>query len=251
MAYLTNEQILQILRDNTKQEELDRCHKHDIRARFHTQPKIDEKNQQEYRKDFLQWVGTLINKQKLAVFENLLNSPVETVEFTEGVFDELTKIFEAQDRYIGYEFSNPELTGDFTNFLSAIGDDTFWQTKGFNFMKTAINSVVILDLPAMQEPGDRFPRPYYYFLDVQKVKAFDVGHMFKMEFIIFENKHNSKLIHAFDDGYFRTYERDKGDNWRLVAEVPHDLGYTPARSFWTTPFEDSAKLQKRGPHTNS
>lgn len=252
MALLTNEQILQILQDGNKPEELETCREHDIRARFHTQGKIKGRNySQEYRKDFLEFVGRIINHQKLQVFEHLLTAPVETVEFTEGVFDELTKIFEAQDRYIGYEFTNPELTGDFDTYRQEIGDHLFWQTKGFNLMKTAINSVVILDLPTEQDVRDRFPRPYYYMLDVQKVKACDVGSMYKMEYIVFENKYDDKTIHAFDDMFFRTYRRDKGNKWFLSNEVPHDLGYTPARSFWTTPFEDHSKLQKRGPHSNS
>ena len=262
MAYLSNEQILRILQKGNKPEELDRCHKHDIRAKFHVEPTLEDSNQP-YRQEFLTWVGGIINKQKHEVFKHLLTCPIETVEFAEGIFDELTKVFEAQDRYIGYEFTNPELANDFTQFLSEIGDDVFWQTKGFQAMKSAINSIVIVDLPAIQEVGDRFPRPYYYFLDVSKVKDFQLDALYKFEYIIFENKYNADILHAFDDGFFRTYTRRaglnkvnpnepmKGTDWELVSEVKHELGFTPARSFWTTPFEQHSQLQKRGPQSNS
>src|SRR5690606_30330632 len=237
------------LQSGQKPEELNSCQKHDVRARFHTEPKLDGARI-EYRDDYLKWVGNIINAKKLEVFKYLLTLPIETIEFTEGVFAELNKIFEAQARHIGYEFTNPELSSDFKDYRKQIGDDMFWQTKGFQAMKSAINSIVILDLPAIQDfQKDRFPRPYYYFLDVQKVRAFDVDSSFKFEYIVFLNKKNDKVAHAFDDGHFRTYE-NREDKWVLVSEVPHDLGYTPARSFWTTPF-DTSKLQKRGPHTNS
>lgn len=259
MAYLQKEQILTILQNASKPEELNSCLKHDIRNKFHAEPSFDA-FKLPYRQQFIEWVGTIINKKKLEVFTQLMTMPIETVEFTEGVFDELTKIFEAQDRYIGFEFTNPELGGDFERFLKEIGDSDFWQTKGFSTMKVAINSIVILDLPTVQNSQqDRFPRPYYYLLDVQKVKAFEVNLQFKFEYIIFHNAHNDNLVHVFDDGFYRTYsivkEGDPGKlvaaEYNLVSEVPHDLGYTPARSFWTTPFEECSRLQKRGPQSNS
>jgi hypothetical protein len=261
MAYLLNEQILTILQNAQKPEELTSCHNHDIRAKFHVEPTL-EASRLVYKDQFIAWVGNIINKKKLEVFKQLLTLPIETVEFTEGVFDELIKIFEAQDRHIGYQFTNPELTADFTRYLNEINDQQFWQTKGFQTMKSAINSIVILDLPAIKKEDnvtDKFARPYYYFLDVQKVKAFEVNSKLKFEYIIFCNKHNDTIIHAFDDGHFRTYkEVERGDpkqqiaaKYSLISEEPHGLGYTPARSFWTTPFEECSKLQKRGPQSNS
>lgn len=251
MANLTNAQILTILQAGRKPEELTTCHKHDIRARFHIEPTM-KTSRLAYKDEYFEWVGNIINSKKLEVFKHVLNLPtVETVEFTKGVFDELTKVFEAQDRYIGYQFTNPALAADFDEYREQIGDFTFWQTKGFNAMKTAINSVVILDLPAVQDARDKFPRPYYYFLDVQKVIGFDVNDMFKFEFIVFHNRHNDDIVHAFDDSFFRTYTKGENGSWSLTSEVPHDLGYTPARSFWTTPFEECSRLQKRGPQSTS
>lgn len=259
MAHLLQNQIQAILQNPQKIEELLSCQKHDIRAKFHVEPTL-EVSRLSYREEYLAWVGNIINKKKQEVFKALLTLPIETVEFTEGVFDELTKIFEAQDKFIGYQFTNPELSADFALYLKEIGDPTFWQTKGFSTMKSAINSIVILDLPSLAAAPtpDKFPRPYYYFLDVQKVKAFEVNSKFKFEYIMFYDRWNPEIIYVFDDGFFRTYREVRSTNntdtaasYILESEAAHDLGYTPARSFWTTPFEEKSRLQKRGPHSNS
>lgn len=253
MAYLSKEQIQKALQSGQVPQELNSCRKHDIRARFHTEPTLDA-SKLDYKQSFFDWVNTMLNKSKQQVFAHLLTLPIETVEFTEGVFDELTKVFEAQDRYIDFRFTNPALQQDFEGYLKSIGDNNFWQTKGFQAMKAAINSIVIVDLPAIkegQQNPDRFPRPYYYFLDVQKIIAFDVDNLFKVEYIIFKDENNDKLAHAFDDGFYRTYLLDDNGGWKLILESAHDLGYTPARSFWTTPFEYCSKIQKRGPQSNS
>ena len=46
-----------------------------------------------------------------------MNLPIETVEFTNAILNEFRKVFYANDRYIGFVFSNPELEIDFTNYL--------------------------------------------------------------------------------------------------------------------------------------
>lgn len=248
MAKLSNDQIRNILAKTARPEELKSCNDHDIRARFHIEPSLN-KSRLPYLGLFLEWVGNIINKDKKKVFEMLLTLPIETVDFTEGVFDELTKVFDAQDRHIGYQFTNPELSSDFSKYREQIGDSTFWQTRGFHAMKTAINSIVIVDLPA--EQVTRFPEPYYYLLDVQRVISCHVSKGFKFEYIIFYNAHTDEILHAYDDEFYRTYARRKDDTWELITERPHDLNYTPARSFWTTPFTEKSKLQKRGPQSNA
>jgi hypothetical protein len=250
MAYLQNEQILKILQKGNLPEELESCRKHDIRAKFHTETTLSLSDIP-YRQHFIDWVGTIINSKKLEVFEHLMTLPVETIEFTEGVFDELSKIFEAQDRFIGADFTNPELSVDFNSYRKEIEDDKFWQTRGFQAMKSQINSIAVIDLPVMQDENDRFPRPYYYLLDVQKVRDFRLGKNYKFEYLIFLNMKNDDIAHALDDGHFRTYTKDDNGRWQLYSENPHDLKYTPARSFWSTPWDSRAKLQKRGPQSNS
>lgn len=248
---LTADQIAKILKEPEGIPEKQSCQLHDDRARFHTTPALQAPIP--YVDTFITaFVAKILNKGKLEVFRHLLRPIYDTVEFCEGIFSELLKIFEANDRHLEFRFTNPALTQDFNTYLEQIGDDTFWQTKAFQKMKSSINSIVIVDLPSFIDPEirDKFARPYYYFLDVQNVTWFQLGPRYKMEAIAFLGG-GGQYQYIFDDAFYRVYTRGQGDQWVLVKEVAHDLGYCPARSFWTTPFEDKSKLQKRGPQTNS
>lgn len=255
MAVLTYPEIKTILEKGSRphtNDEKESCRLHDEHARFHIEPAMRLQGL-EYAGKYADFVATLIDAQKMKVFNHLLRTPIETLELTEALFDEFTPVFEAQDRHIEYRFTNPQLTLDFEAYLKAKGDNTFWQTHGFEAMKTAINSIVICDLPAImpgQEQLNRFPNPYYYLLEVKKLIDMEIDQAYRVQWIAFENRYSDKILHIFDDLYFRTYTRiDGGQPWQLATEVQHDLGYTPARSFWTTPFQKNSRIQKKGPQS--
>lgn len=254
MAVLTYPEIKNILEKGSRphtNDEKESCKLHDDHARFHIEPSMNLRGS-DYAGKFAGFVAGLIDAQKMTVFNHLLRTPVETLELTEALFDEFTPIFEAQDRHFEYRFTNPQLTLDFEAYLEKKGDNTFWQTHGFEAMKSAINSIVVVDLPFVKpgEQVDRFPNPYYYLLDVKKLIDMDIDQAFRVEWIAFENRFSSNVMHIFDDRYYRTYTRkDGGAPWDLTVEAEHDLGYTPARSFWTTPFQKNSRIQKKGPQT--
>ena len=273
MAILSSAEILQILQEKQRPEELESCRIHDSRARFHTEPYLRSPVYQSYTDQFLAWVNLIIDKDKHAVFRALMTLPIETIDFTEGVFDELKKVFEAQNRYIGSEFTNPQLEADFEEYRKQIGDFDFWKTKGFKAMKSAINSFVIIDLPPIDEEDEgteddaapkkaapKYPQPYYYLLDCQRVVDVDIDCNNNVEYIIFVDGYDQKMFYAFDDQFYRVFREIEGQaqvagqtvaSYEMVSETPHDLGYTPARSFWSTPYNDKSIIQKSGPISNS
>lgn len=177
--------------------------------------------------------------------------PVETIDFTEGVFDELKKVFSAQNKFVGFQFTNPELIHDYESYLKEIQEPQWWANDGFRTMKSAINSIVIVDLPAViegKQPSET--RPYFYVLDVQRVERISIVRN-KIEYIIFCDGHNENVVYAFDDMMYRTYARQNGNIFVLVSESPHGLGYVPAATFWSTPYTRRSKIQKAGPISNS
>ena len=248
MAVLDPLKIPELLQKRQKNQEIEDSIRHDKRVVFHTEP-TQRAYQIPYIREYLDWIGQIIDHRKHDVFEHLLTMPIETIEFTEGVFNELKKIFNAPDRFKQHNFTNPELVKDYETYLDLIHNDEFWKTKGFQAMKSAINSILIVDLPAIQGPSDR-PEPYYYLLPIDNVKIIKIGDNMRVEYIVFKDIEKEDVYHVFDDLFYRTYVLDKG-NYILTVESQHDLGYTPARSFWSTPFNMNAKIQKKGPITNS
>lgn len=112
-------------------------------------------------------------------------------------------------------------------------------------MKTAINSVVIVDLPEEQE-GDR-PEPYFYFLPISSVEDFKEVDG-KFEWIIF-NQDNDKIA-IFDDESYRVFDySDRKISDTPLVDNPHGLGYCPAKFLWTTPLSYKQRSIKKSPIT--
>jgi hypothetical protein len=242
-----------------RDSEFDRCIRHDKRAVMHTEA-FDKEGDIKHFHEFLTWVRGIISAEKFEVFKHLLTFPLATVDITEGIFNELKKIFDAHNRVISHQFTNPSLIDDCNEYRKKIRDYDFWQTDGFSAMKSAINSIMIVDLPALkydeiagefEQTSDK-PEPYFYLLDIEHVIEMDVKRgSWRVEYIIFNDPIESNKIHVFDDLFYRTYLRDNRGEHTLVGQSPHDLGYCPARSFWTTPFSRKSKIQKLAPISKS
>jgi hypothetical protein len=248
MAVLDPLQIPELIKRAKRPDEVKYAIEHDERAVFHTEP-TEETLEIPYLRKFLGYVNNIIDHNKYDVFRYLLNLPVETVDFTEGVFNELKKIFNASDRFKKHEFTNPELAADYDDYLDLIGNEDFWKYKGFEAMKSAINSILIVDLPALANVADLRPQPYYYLLPLTHMIDIRVSDDMRVEYIIFNDMRVPDIVHVFDDLFYRSYSTK--ESIVLVTENMHDLGYTPARSFWSTPFNSQRKIQKKGPISNA
>jgi hypothetical protein len=222
---------------------------------------------------FLQWVRAVLqNEESYARFESLYRPPVPTNELVESIFQEYERVFEAQNSFERFDFSDPELALDFADYRKKIGDLAYWSTQGFETFKTSIDDVLIVDLPKMAEDPDpsasKYPEPYYYTLDLRrvvdienvKVKSKDAQgndfYFFKTEYVIFKEFYfveetKQTFIFVFDDAKFSRFSLPENGEPVWLEDVPHDLGYCPARSFWTTPLNSRSTIQKRGPITNN
>lgn len=203
---------------------------------------MTNRNDIKYLQKYLLWVGALLVSEKLEVFNHLLNTPVKTVEIVQGILDELKKIFEAQDRYIDYTFSSPEQKTKFEELLAKIGEVGYWNGKGFELMKCAPNSFVIVDLPSKQVGP--IPEPYFYTIDPCDVIDTWPKLDGNLEFLIFKQ---GDFIYGFDDNSFKKFKQTTSDDneYLLVSEVFHNLGYCPANTFWGTALNVDSKIQKQ------
>lgn len=185
--------------------------------------------------DFLAFVENIIPHDKYKTFESLFRFPVPTNEITAICFDKLSRIFEGRDPVFMYNFASSEYAEDWEQYrTSVLREPEIWKTKGWDYFKTEINSVLICDLPSEQAKGDRLPRPYFYWLPISNVVAYKAHEDGQMEWIAF-TQDGDKLA-VFDDATFRLFAYKKGTMGELLEEKPHDLGYCPARFFWSEPM---------------
>ena len=194
--------------------------------------------------DFADWVQKLIPKDKYITFLSLFKFPTQNIELSEKIYGELERVFDGRNTAVNFQFIDPTLSDDWNWYRHDILKETeVWRSKGWETMKTAINSVVVVDLPA-EQTGER-PEPYFYFLGIENVIDFKTkGECF--EWIVFSQP--GKRIAAFDDTFMRVFQlNEKGEVGELITEVQHGLGYCPAKFFWTTPLSQEQPDVKKSP----
>lgn len=207
---------------------------HQYRIRFHAQTRLTAYMNQPTT-DFLAFVKNILPYDKYKTFLAMFRWPVKTNEITSVCFDKLSRIFDGRDPVYSYQFMSTELSADWEDYRTTrLGEPSVWSTKGWEFFKTDINSVLVCDLPEEQE-GER-PEPYFYWLPVGSVITYradrDTG---IMKYIVFHQ--HDKRIAVIDEASYRVYKEDNDGNLgTLERESRHDLGYCPARFFWNEPL---------------
>jgi hypothetical protein len=234
---------MEILDENKIREEIKKGHRrdtirraefHQYRIRFHAQTRLTAYMNQPTT-DFLAFVKNILPHDKYKTFLSMFRWPVKTNEITSVCFDKLSRIFDGRDPVYSYQFTAPEYAADWEEYRTTkLNEPQVWSTKGWEFFKTDINSVLICDLPEEQS-GDR-PEPYFYWLPIGSVITYkadrDTG---VMKYIVFHQ--HDKRIAVIDEASYRIYKEDKNGNLgELERESSHDLGYCPARFFWSEPL---------------
>jgi hypothetical protein len=176
----------------------------------------------------LNWVESFLTRDKYKRFCDLLRLPVVSLEITQDIYQEYFRIFEGQNPFFNYEFSNPDFADTFKAYLkNGLKDFNFFKTIGFEQLKYTINSILVVDMPSDGEGN-----PYYYFIDVSKV--IDV----KSD----KNGTIHHLIFQVDADTVAVYEP--------VVENFHGLGYCPASYFWNKNLKGSNTIEKKSPITD-
>lgn len=194
--------------------------------------------------EFAEWVQKLIPKDKYRIFLSLFKFPTQNIELTGKIYGELERVFDGRNAAVTFQFLDPTLSDDWEAYRhDVLKEPEIWRSKGWDALRTAINCVMIIDLPTEQQ-GER-PEPYFYFLGIESVIDFKAKGE-ALEWIVFRQP--GKRIAAFDDTFMRVFQlNEKGEIEELITEVQHGLGYCPAKFFWTTPLSQEQPDIKKSP----
>ena len=194
--------------------------------------------------EFAEWVQKLIPKDKYRIFLSLFKFPTQNIELTGKIYGELERVFDGRNSAVTFQFLDPTLLDDWEAYRhDVLKEPEIWRSKGWDALRTAINCVMIIDLPTEQQ-GER-PEPYFYFLGIESVIDFKAKGE-ALEWIVFRQP--EKRIAAFDDTFMRVFQlNEKGEIEELITEVQHGLGYCPAKFFWTTPLSQEQPDIKKSP----
>lgn len=242
-------QIKQILQKPSKRQVIQAAVNMQRRLRFHTETNIAVSDINQPTTIFLQWVKTLLPKDKFNIFLQLFKFPLPTPAVVEDVYRELERVFYSRNSSSSYQFTDSELAEDWASYKkNSLNEPEIWKTTGWKRMQVSPNSILIVDLPQIQKSSR--PEPYFYWLEIDAVIDYQLS---KHDCNVFEwlifNQPNHKIA-VFDDTYMRVYQlNEKNEIQSLVSEASHDLGYCPARFFWSTQLNEKNKDLKKNPIT--
>lgn len=242
-------QIKQILQKPSKRQVIQKAVNMQRRLRFHTETNIAVSDINQPTTIFLQWVKTLLPKDKFNIFLQLFKFPLPTPAVVEDVYRELERVFYSRNSSSSYQFTDSELAEDWANYKkNSLNEPEVWKTTGWKRMQVSPNSILVVDLPQIQKSSR--PEPYFYWLEIDAVIDYQLSKLDDnaFEWLIF-NQPNHQIA-VFDDTYIGVYQlNEKNEIQSLVSEASHDLGYCPARFFWSTQLNEKNKDLKKNPIT--
>lgn len=242
-------QIKQILQKPTKRQAIQKAVNMQRRLRFHTETNVAVSDINQPTTIFLDWVKSLLPKDKFNIFLQLFKFPLPTPAVVEDVYRELERVFYSRNSSSSYQFTDSELAEDWAQYKkNNLNEPEVWKTTGWKRMQVSPNSILVVDLPQIQTSAR--PEPYFYWLEIDAVIDYQVSKQDDnlFEWLIFKQPENR--IAVFDDTCIRVYQlNEKNEIQSLVSEASHDLGYCPARFFWSTQLNEKNKDLKKNPIT--
>lgn len=238
-------QIKQILQKPTKRQVIQKAANMQKRLRFHTETNIAVSDINQPTALFIDWVRNLLPKDKYNIFLQLFKFPLSTPAVVEDVYRELERVFYSRNSSSSYQFTDSELAEDWADYRkNKLNEPDIWKTVGWKKMQVSINSILVVDLPQVQMSAR--PEPYFYWLEIEDVVDYEMVNDTEFKWIVFRQP--NRRIAAFDDTYIRVYQlNEKNEIASLVSEATHNLGYCPARFFWSTQLNEKNKDLKKNP----
>jgi hypothetical protein len=243
---LSNKEAKDLIEHPYSALHLQRAKFQESRLRFHAQVAEHRTYSSRYLLDFLVWSENVITAtDKYKIFNRMLTFPLKSNEVVDSIADEYAKVFNAQNAFIGYDFTDSSLEQEYTEYSK--GYEHFWRKDVFSAMMQAINSVVVIDMPVYQEEV----KPYYYLLSIDRVKDIRTDKDGKIEYLIFTDGWDyvtstyKRLVVIDDESYRVYYPRD--DKYVLQSTAPHILGYVPCSFMWNDALSAETPIIKQAP----
>lgn len=241
---LSKEQIISLIKEPKAKAQLVKAQKHEQRVKFHAEESTEESDSSPYTRDFLEWVGKFLPADKLEMFRKIMDFPLYTNELIKGIAEEYAKVYESQNSSFTYEFSNETTEADFKSFLRETDFWSKWKDDTAEAMLTAINSIVVIDMPSTA--GEE-TMPYYYFLSIASVVDLAMNSDGSIAYLIAQQDEDKYLV--IDETRYAVYKKNGHSDYSEILSAPHDLGYCPATFFWKEAIKKKQPIIKRSPLT--
>lgn len=243
---LSLDEIRQIIEQPKNKDTIANARAQQERIKFHTCTNVTP-NLNRPLSDFLGMVGNLLPKDKFRQFKLMFRFPVRTNRTAGTIFDKLSRVFDGRNPAFNYQFTDTSLREDWEKYRTEVlNEPKVWATRGWDYFKTEINSILVVDMPHEPNKLDEYEQPYFYWLTIDNVISYLAKPCGQMEYIAFKQPNDQ--IAVLDDAYYRVYSYKDGVlSTSPIVEKSHGLGYTPARFFWGEPLNIANPDIKKSP----
>lgn len=188
-------------------------------------------------------------KDKYAVALSLLRFPLPTTDIVDSIFDSLSDIFMGRNPVANYQFRSASDLEDWEWYRhNVLREPSVWSTTAWEYFRTEINALVVVDLPAEGEddPDDPHPQPYFYFVPISQVVSYGARPDGEMEWAMWRD--SSGGLTVVDGASYRTYSLDRaGIIERKTGEHRHLLSRPPLKWLWSEDLSVTGRGVKKSP----
>jgi hypothetical protein len=209
---------------------------------------FDETNP--YRSEFSRRVLEIYvknNHKRNRFFNAFAGQILPSVELSETIYSQLSRVWESQDWAREIYMQNPDLENEALEFLAKY--NKWWRNKWWNGYQHQFCSFVVVDLPLEQSTFR--PEPYPFVLDIENVVYIKFNNAEEVQEIIFKSiepdaEGKDKLyFYYYTDQFYSKYLID-GDLEVLQFINPHRLGRCPVHKLWTEPLNKNSLILSKG-----
>lgn len=203
-----------------------------------------------YDKDFKKRVLGIYagdtNKQK-RFLTAYLGDIIPSVELTETIYSQLSRVYDSQDPSREYNFKTADLNSEAVEFISKF--NPWWRNDWWLAYQHQFCSFIVVDLP--EDQGGSFrPDPYPFILDISDVLYLDLTSEGKVREIIFKSTEYtddkpSEYWYYYTDRFYSKYLID-GEDEILQTLNNHNLGRCPVHKVWNERLNKSSHILSRG-----
>ena len=199
--------------------------------------------------ELLQIMENTLHPNKYKRTKDFFNYPLPIVNISKDVIGDIYRVFDSRNSNFSNDYGdNKTLQEVAESLLTNLGVRHFIETQGKKVLKNKPNTFVVVDKDLEGNP---------YLLNVPNEDLLGLewkdNNYIELKYIIFkhsnftDDKGNKGIRIAFYDDEFYRVIRKVDTNYTLEEEIPHNLGYTPARPFLSSRLNSKNTFDRYNP----
>lgn len=238
----TVEQIIAILKNPKYKAKIDKGRSYERELRLFTEAQNeDELKQDEAFVALCALIKKRLPEKAYERVKDFIEYPLGAVDLTNGLLVELYKVFQAKNTFFSYEIDSEEKNNKLKEIIKGLDVHNYIIEKGKVVLKNKPNTIVVID-------KDKDGKPYIVTVDSERLIDADVKADGTMNYIAFEHSHDEagkELVAFYDKEFYWVFsKKEKENDFTLVSQIEHKIGYCPAHCFIKTPL-NSKNVHKR------